>query len=502
MPLGTPAALTADAVRYIESTVEALRNEFDPKFAPPGSSLVKHVLSSVGSQPFKSRQTQGPQLAGRGGEDGAHLGEVVLELVRGEDRDISTTEIAKRWREIVGSIADAVELTFASDLFSVGEAINLQLQGANITELREAAQRVKAELAEYPGVVDIADSFRAGKQEVKLRIRPTAEPLGLTLQDLARQVRQAFYGEEAQRIQRGRDDIRVMVRYPAEERRDLGDLENLRIRAAGGIEVPFPTVADAEHGRGYSAIRRTDRRRVVNVTGDVDRSRVSPNEVVQDMLVNRLPTILADYPSVSFDVEGEQREQRRAAAGLANAYVMALFVVYALLAVPLRSYVQPFIIMSVIPFGLVGAIGGHLLLGRDLSFMSVVGIVALSGVVVNASLVLVHYVNERRAVGVPLEDAVAESGVARFRPIVLTSMTTFVGLLPLMLEKSVQAQFLVPMAISLAFGVLFAAVITLFVVPSGYLALEDLRRFVRRKRGREEPARAQAEVTPVRPAAA
>lgn len=480
MPLGTTAEVTGAAVDHIERSVAKLRAELDPEHAPPGGSLIKHVLASVGAQPVKDRQSDRPESAGQKSSGGGHVAEVVLSLIPSEQRDLSTSAIAQRWREIVGPIAGATELAFASDLFSAGDAIDVQLQGADIDELSRAAAAVKAELVRFPGVVDIADSFRAGKSELKLSMRPTAEYLGLSLQDLARQVRQAFYGEEAQRIQRGRDDIRVMVRYPEEERRSLGNLENLRVRAVDGAEVPFATVAEAELGRGYSTIRRADRKRVVNVTADVDRTQTTANAVLEELTATKLPAILADHPSVTYDLEGEQREQSRALNGLASAYLLALFVVYALLAIPLGSYVQPFIIMSVIPFGVGGAIGGHILMGRDLSMMSIIGIVALSGVVVNSSLMIVHFVNEHRSAGVALHDAVTEAGVQRFRPIVLTSLTTFAGLFPLMMEKSVQAQFLIPMAISLGFGVIFATLITLLVVPAGYRILEDLQEWLGR----------------------
>ncbi len=482
MPLGTTADVTAEAVRHIEASVAQLRAELDPQYAPPGGSLVRHVLASVGAQPVKDRQSDRPESAGAPGSSGGHLAEVVLSLVPSEERSISTSQIAQRWREIVGSVAGATELSFASDLFSAGDAIDVQLQGSNIDELSRAAAAVKAELARFPGVVDITDSFRAGKAEMKLSIHSSAEYLGLSLQDLARQVRQAFYGEEAQRIQRGRDDIRVMVRYPEEERRSLGDLDNLRVRAADGAEVPFATVADAQLGRGYSSIRRADRKRVVNVTADVDRTLTTANAVLDELTRESLPTILADYPSVTYDLEGEQREQSRTLESLARSYLLALFLVYALLAIPLGSYGQPFIIMSVIPFGIGGAIAGHILMGRDLSMMSIIGIVALSGVVVNSSLMIVHFVNEHRSSGVALHDAVTEAGVQRFRPIVLTSLTTFAGLFPLMLEKSVQAQFLIPMAISLGFGVIFATLITLLVVPAGYCISEDLLEWLRPSR--------------------
>ncbi|MCK6554347.1 efflux RND transporter permease subunit [Candidatus Binatia bacterium] len=484
MPPGTTAEVTQAAVDRIAAAVGPLRQEIDAAHARPGASLFKNVLTAVGAQPLKDRQDNNPAAVQGIGEVRGNVAEVVIGLVPSEERDISTGEIGQRWRDLVGAVPGATELGYASDLFSAGNAIDIELAGTDIDELAQAARRVKDELARYPGVVDIADSFRAGKREIKLGIRPSAELLGLTLQDLARQVRQAFYGQEAQRIQRGRDDIRVMVRYPERDRTSIGDLENLRVRAPDGTEVPFSTVATVDLGRGYSTIRRTDRKRVVNVTADVDRAVTTANEVLEDMTGEKLPRILADYPSVSYDLEGEQREQTRALSGLLGAYVLALFAVYALLAIPLGSYTQPFIIMSVIPFGIVGAIGGHLLMGRHLSMMSVIGIVALSGVVVNASLVLVHFVNEARSEGVTVHDAITEAGVARFRPIVLTSLTTFVGLLPLMTEQSVQAQFLIPMAISLGYGVLFATLITLLVVPCGYLVLEDIGRFLARISGR------------------
>jgi multidrug efflux pump subunit AcrB len=401
-------------------------------------------------------------------------------------RDISTRAVAQRWRELTDPIPDAVELQFESSLFSVGSALDIQLQGDNVDELREAATRVRAKLGEYPGVIDIADSFRSGKQELKLRILPSGEALGLTLNDLARQVRQAFYGEEAQRIQRGRDDVRVMVRYTEAERRSLGSLEGMRIRTPDGSEVPFAAVARADLGRGFSSIKRVDRQRVVNVTADVDRTKTTSNQVLANLGTGGLEEILRDYPGVSYRLEGEQREQSEAVEALLPLFVIALFLIYALLGVPLRSYIQPLVIMSVIPFALVGAIVGHLLMGaigivRGLSFMSALGFIAASGVVVNASLVLMHYVNQRLASGASIREAARDASLARFRPIVLSSLTTFAGLTPLMFNRSVQAQFMVPMAISLAYGVLFATLITLLVVPSGLLILDDLRALRRRR---------------------
>jgi multidrug efflux pump subunit AcrB len=324
-------------------------------------------------------------------------------------------------------------------------------------------------------VFDVSDSFRGGKQELELRILPSAEALGLTLSDLARQVRQAFYGDEAQRIQRGRDDVRVMVRYPEARRRSLADVEAMHIRTADGAEVPFTAVAEAVPGRGFATIRRADRQRVLTVTAEVDHAVLSPNEVIAKLRATDLPAILADHPGVGYSLQGEQREQQEFLGAMLQRFGMALLAIYALLAIPLRSYVQPFIIMSAIPLGMVGAIWGHLLTGYDLSMFSVIGLVALSGVVVNDSLVLVDWVNQRRREGVELGEAVRTAGSARFRPILLTSVTTFAGLAPLLLERSVQAQFLIPMAISLGFGVLFSTAVSLLLVPAIYLILDDLR---------------------------
>ena len=316
-------------------------------------------------------------------------------------------------------------------------------------------------------------------------MRASALPLGLTQNDLAYQVRQAFYGEEAQRIQRGRDDVRVMVRYPESDRRSLGSLEEMRIRTREGVEVPFAAVANAEITRGFASIRRTDRRRVVTVTADVDRSVTIPERVLEEFDA-WFPQLRADFPNVSYRLGGEQRAQAEAAGGVIKGVFMAMMMIYVLLAIPLRSYLQPLIIMSVIPFGTVGALLGHLILGWDLVFFSVLGIVALSGVVVNASLVMVHSINAHREKGLPLSDAVRAAAILRFRPIVLTTATTFLGLLPLMFEKAVPATPMVPMAISLGFGVLYASIMTLFLVPVGYVILDDFVRLV----GRVVPGRA------------
>ncbi len=474
MPLGTSSEITEQAVRHLERTGEAIRDELNEQYgaAPP----VTHILASVGGSQGGGL---GPPGSSGGGASGGHMGEVTLQLTPSQSRTISTKEVAALWRERSGSIAGAVELKFNSSLFSVGNAIDIQLAGNDVDELREVAAGLRAELARYPGVIDITDSFRSGKQELKLKMTPEGEALGLSLGALAQQVRQAFYGEEAQRIQRGRDDVRVMVRYTEAERESLASLDDMRVRTREGSEVPFRTVANASLGQGYSSIKRADRKRVVNVTADVDRTQITADEVVGDLSRSYFPVIRAEHPRVSLSLEGEQRQSGEYLVSLVFPFLIALFAIYALLAIPLRSYVKPFIIMSVIPFAFIGAIWGHQImklagLVSGLAMMSILGMIAAAGVVVNSSLILVYAINQRRDAGSTMADAVVDAATSRCRPIVLTSMTTFVGLMPLMFNTSVQAQFLVPMAVSLSFGVLFATVITLLVVPSIYLLFEDL----------------------------
>jgi multidrug efflux pump subunit AcrB len=480
MPPGTPVDVTAEAMKQIEDAALRVRDDLAAE-APSGSpSPIRNIFTSVGDQPLAN--SRGPM--GEGAAVAAsNIGEIAVELAPSEDRDVASSEIVRRWRGATPPIPDVVDLSFESSIFTPGEPINVQLTGLDLGALQSAAEHLKGELAKYDGVTDISDTFRPGKQEVRLSVKPAAEAFGISLGDLARQVRQAFYGEEAQRVQRGRDEVRVMVRYPENERRSVGDLENMRIRTAGGGEVPFPVVAKAEMGRGYSSIRRVDRQRAINVTADVDPTRGNQGEVIDDLAETVLPALLADYPGVSYSFEGEQREQAETFGGLERGFLMALIMIYALMAIAFKSYLQPLIVMCVIPFGFVGAVWGHMIMGLDMTVLSMFGLVALTGIVVNDSIVLVHYVNKRRAEGASVEEAVHEAGLVRFRAIILTSVTTFGGLTPLLLERSVQAKFMIPMAVSLAYGVVFATFITLVIVPVAYVALDDVKRLGRRVLG-------------------
>lgn len=473
LPQGTTVEDAERAVRQLETALEQVRSEFDATRPAGAPSVIVHVATAIGSQP---RSSQGAPMQGGGDAGGgAHLVEVNAELLKAETRDVPSPDMARRWRELCGPVTGAVSLTFSANLFQGGSPVNVQLSSADTGELRSAARELKETLAGYPGTLDIADSFREGKVEMKLGLRPEASTLGLTLADLARQVRTGFYGGEAMRIQRGRDEVKVMVRYPEDERRSLGHIESMLIRTPSGEEVPFGRVATVEIGRGFAAISRADRQRIVTVTADVDQDVANAEELNDALRAEVLPALVASHPGLRWTMEGEQKQQAESLGSLKRGFVLAALLIFVLLAVQFRSYSQPLIIMTAIPFGLVGAAWGHLLMGIDLTLISVFGVVALSGVVVNDSLIMIDFINRARIEGRDVRTAVFESGIRRFRPIMLTSLTTFAGLTPLLLEKSLQAKFLVPMAVSLGFGVVFSTFITLILIPVSYTLLSEAK---------------------------
>jgi len=474
LPQGATMNDALAAAEHIEKALEDVRSEVAAELPDDTPSQVLEVQTTVGQQPHSSG---GGPMAGAGSGSGAHLLEVSAELLPGDQRIVRASDIARRWRERVGAIPDAVELSFASNLFSAGKPVQVQLASANTDDLVAAAKDLKTELATYPGVIDISDSFREGKLELKLNLKPEARNLGLSLRDLADQVRQGFYGAEVMRVQRGRDEVKVMVRYPEYERSSLAFIEGMRVRTATGAEVPFAQVAEVEIGRGYASIDRTDRQRIVNVFGDIEETVANASEVLADMETSVLPELLAKYPGLSYNLEGQEQERADSMRSLGQGFIVAVFVIYSLLAVLFRSYVQPLLVMSAIPFGIVGAAWGHVIMGWDLTLLSMMGVVALAGVVVNDSLLMIDFINRARGLGLSTHDAILQSGVRRFRPILLTSLTTFLGLTPLLLETSLQAQFLIPMAISLGFGVLFATGITLLLVPVNYSLLVSVKEF-------------------------
>lgn len=474
MPQGTPAAQTQKIVDLIEQKAFQLQKEMDDEYGFEEGSIFRHVLTSVGQQPYAVTMQQGAgnyvlELTS------GHKGEVHIETIPSEDRPgTSSEEMAVKWQEMVGDLPGVRNVTFTASLFSTGAPIELQLAGNNYQLLSRAVDKLKSKLAEFDGVHSIADSYEKANREIQINVNPEGLEMGFTPQFIGLQVRQAFFGAEAQRVQRGREEIRVMVRYPENERTSRYNLEKMMLRSPSGELVPFSTVATAEDAEGLSTITRVDGRRIVNVTASVDSAKITSNEVLGSLNQGFFDELKAEFPGIELGFEGEAAEQRELMGGILQGFPLAIMIIFALLAIPFKSYLQPFIVMSAIPFGLVGAIIGHLIMGMDLTIMSVFGIVALSGVVVNDNLVLVDFINKYRDKGGNLLEAVRKAGVARFRPILLTSLTTFAGLTPLILETSVQAKFLIPMAVSLAFGVVFATSISLVLVPSLYLILNDI----------------------------
>ena len=466
MPIGTPFEVTDGHVQRMLSAAQELKGRYVDE---NGKSAIIAILSTTGAQ---------------GGS--SHTGRVQFEVQPPEERtvDVTTTQLVREWRQAIGAIAGAEQLSFRSQFFRAGDPVNIQLAGNSLETLTAIGEQIKTRLATYPGVFEIADSMSDGKEEIRVELTPEGHVLGLSRQDILAQVGNAFRGFEAQRIQRGRDDVRVLVRLPAEERATLDTLSELPIRTASGGEVPLANVATLIPGKGPSQITRIDRYRVLNVTAEVDKENVNMT-VLNQSIKEDLDDLLAKYPGVTYTTEGEARQQRESFASLELGLIIVLFGIYCLLALPLKSYTQPLIVMSVIPFGLIGAVLGHWIMGYNLSILSLLGLMALIGVVVNDSLVLVDYINQRHRQGMALFEAVRTAGVSRFRPVMLTSLTTFFGLTPLLLERSTTAQFLKPMAVSLGFGILFATFITLVMVASNVLIANDLGRLVRKILGRE-----------------
>jgi multidrug efflux pump subunit AcrB len=416
---------------------------------------------------------------GRGG--GGHVGTVRVELAPPEIRDkiMGTQEFTRRWREAVGEVTGVEYLRFASDIGGPGgrgRALAVQLSHRDMAVLQDASAALADVLATYPRVKDVDDGFQPGKHQLDVTVTPAGKSLGLTASEIARQVRSAFYGAEAVRQQRGRNEIKVMVRLPEAERSTEQTVDDLMIRTLGGVFVPLREVATYERGRAYTTIDRRNGRRVVEVSSDVT-PRSKAGEVLADLKGNVLPDLLRKYPGLRYSFEGHRADISESMGSLYVTFTLAMLAIYAMLAIPFRSYVQPLIVMVSIPFGVVGAFAGHLIMGYDLCIPSMFGIVALSGVVVNDSLVLVDFANRRqRDGGMSPQEAIRDAAIQRFRPVVLTTLTTFGGLAPMIFETSRQARFLVPMALSLGFGIVFATLITLVLVPSLYLVAADVRR--------------------------
>ena len=451
---GAPESLIAEIVEQLDSDLRELNEEFKVE-SGTDIEVAEHLFAYIADGKRASLQ---------------------VELSKDEDRPANAKEVERRWREKVGLVAGTRSLRFSSGMhMGGGPPIALALKGRDYRMVEQAAEELVEHLRTYDGLYEVESTANAGPEELKLRIKPEAEALGITLADLARQVREAFYGAEAQRIQRGDEEVKVMVRYPRAERSSIGNLERMWILLPDGRELPFSSVAEYELSRGYDTIQRLDGQRTVTVTSNADLSVAEPLRVVGQVTEDFLPQMLTRYPGVSFELAGSSMEEQASLYQTGYAFLAAMFGIYTLMAIPLKSYLQPLIIMSVIPFGIIGAVLGHMLLGLAVSTLSLIGIIALAGVVVNDSLIMVDFVNKAVASGASAAEAAIQSGKLRFRAILLTSLTTFFGLIPIATETSEQAQIIVPMAVSLAFGILFSTVITLVLVPCLYNILEDVK---------------------------
>jgi multidrug efflux pump subunit AcrB len=453
---GTPASRTHDAIRQLQDGLWKLDAEVSKEQGVESGVLVSSVLSFA---------------------QGDIRGQIITELVKESSADIAGPEVLRRWRENVGEIPGAKQIGFSVATGPHGgAAISLQLIGSSIEQVGRASQELTRRMNTYEGVYDIRNTYERGRPEIRLNLKPEAEALGITLQDLASQVRAGFYGTEVQRIQRGQDEVKVMVRFPREERDSVGYLDNMKIRTPSGGRVPFRAVAEVEMTESPTLIQRFDRERAIRISAEVDKEKYEPKKIQDDIMNKELPQVLAHFPGVRSRLSGASQQQVEIQSDLLRGGLLAVFLIYALMAIPLKSYSQPLIIMSVIPFGIIGALIGHLILDIPVSMTSYFGIIALAGVVVNDSLILVDFVNRERDAGVELFQSVKNAARTRFRAILLTSLTTFLGLAPIAIfETSLQAQLVVPMAASLAFGILFATVITLFLIPALYLILDDFK---------------------------
>ncbi|MBT8066918.1 MAG: efflux RND transporter permease subunit [Gammaproteobacteria bacterium] len=468
MPEGTPFERTDGAVRHIAAAAtevaEAVRQE-------TGEELFLSVTSTSGGNAAFG--------VGPGTESGfstsENIGQVRIELTPFGKRRMPAAEIERRWRNAVGEIEGTERVTFASSATRFGDDIEFELAHESEAQLILAADSMKDQLSRIEGVNEIEDSFDLGKRQLVFELTPAGVAAGLRPADVAVQVRQGFFGEEVQRIQRGREEIRVYVRYPAAARASLESLNDFRVRLPSGDRAPLLTVARVEESRAYSSIDRIDGRRVVTVSANVDEASSTPNIANAAVLESIMPRLVADFPGLRWVQAGSTREQNEDLADIGSAFVIVLLIIYAMIATQLRSYLQPLAILISIPLGVAGAILGHLVLGFPLSFISIFGIVALAGVAVNASVVLVDLYNRRRRDGLEPIEAAAAAAARRFRPIVLTTLTTAMGLAPLLFEKSPQAQFLIPMGVSLGFGILISGFMVLFVTPSIAVIIEDLR---------------------------
>jgi len=459
MPAGTPYSVTEHYITKMTDAAFTLKKKY---YEREGIDLILDINATVGSS---------------GRSEASHLGRVMFQTVPPEQRElkIGSSQLVREWRALIGEVPGAQSLTYRAEIGRTSDPVEIQFAGNDFRHLAEVSEKVKAQLALYPALFDISDSLSNGKEELQIELNEQAYALGLTRSDVLGQIRAAYFGLQVQRIQRGRDDVRVMLKLPKSQRQSIAGLEDLRIVTPQKQSVPLSQLATLTPSKSPTSINRIDRYRTMSVSADAIKSQANMAAIQTDLRLF-IDELLVQYPGMTYKFEGEAREQRESFGSMTIGLFVMLFVIYGLLAIPFQSYLQPLIVMSVIPFGIIGAVGGHWIMGMNLTILSLMGMMALVGVVINDSLVLVDYINKHYRHGkMSLMDAVLNAGVARFRPVILTSLTTFIGLMPLLFEKSTQAQFLIPMAVSLAFGIIFATLITLILVPINYVMVEKVR---------------------------
>jgi multidrug efflux pump subunit AcrB len=457
---GTPLAQTEAMAEHILKIGREVEQEFQSRMPEDSPPLVTAIYALVGSQDFAA-----PPFGGVSILPDANKASVVLELLDPELRPFPAQDFQNRWRESVGTPPGIRRLFFSSQLFNLGEPVQVEISADSDTTLARAVASIEEQLNLIAGVFDVRNDMDEGKREIEVRLKPQARVYGLTLDSLAQQVRAAFFGAESLRVQRGREEVRVYVRLPRDQRDSIADLLDYRVQVPGGF-IPLGAVADLSEGLSPSMIKRRNGRRIVAITSNVDNVSITGQEVTAELENVILPRLAQQLPGLKYDFGGEQREQRRTLPVLGRNFIVALFAIYALLAIAFRSYVQPIIIMAAIPFGAIGAILGHLILGINLTLPGIFGIVGLAGVIVNGALVMIDFINEEQANGKSPRAAIVDGAKSRFRPIMLTALTTFLGVFPLIIERSTQAQFLVPVACSIGFGVLFGTAVQMLLVPA------------------------------------
>ncbi len=486
LPFGAPVEQTRAVMqRMIAAARETAEELGGEDVVDDETGLVRGIYSELG----KSTPNTGPGDISFGADAGGHRALVTVYLAPAGERDISAEAFANRWRERVGQPPAVERMTYN---YSVGPAagakVAIQLSHRDVLTLEHAAARLADELSDYAGVFDVDSGLEEGKPQLDLELKPAARSLGITERDLADQIRSAFFGAEVLRQQRGRDELRVYVRLPEAERETLYAVENFIVRTPAGGEIPLGQAARVTEGRSFTQIRREDGKRVIEVSSDVDENVANAGRITAALTGQVLPALQRELPGLTFGLSGEQEAQAESIGGLVRGMALALLAMYALMAIAFRSYVQPALVLFAVPFGFIGAVLGHALMGYTISFVSILGLVALSGVVINGSLVLITAINDFRKEGMDLHEAVISGTARRVRPVVLTSLTTFFGLTPIIFETSLQARFLIPMAISLGFGVLFVTGIALLLVPATYLVMTDIQARVAARRGAEPGA--------------